>query len=100
MCRSNNPPLLTFWIRAAVHHTLALVSIFCTIQLTNRPIAAGHREALTYQFETEPSIEPQSLEAASKHGKPECARLLLERGAEDTCKPGRAFIEVFEQAPQ
>lgn len=64
-----------------------------SIALITEAGKGGHTDTLIYLLEMGLKIGSHSLEAASKHGNPECVRVLLEYGATDDFQPGNAVLE-------
>lgn len=69
---------------------------YCRAQVSSAALG-GHMEVVLYLLEHGEPIGSRSLEAASKHGDPDIVRLLLERGANDTFKPGSALVEAVKR---
>ncbi|KAF6823568.1 NACHT and ankyrin domain-containing protein [Colletotrichum musicola] len=69
---------------------------YCRTQVSNAA-RGGHMEVVVYLLEHGEPIGSRSLEAASEHGNPDIVRLLLERGARDTFKPGSALVAAVKR---
>ncbi|KAF6789388.1 NACHT and ankyrin domain-containing protein [Colletotrichum sojae] len=69
---------------------------YCKAQVSNAA-RGGHVDVVLYLLEHGEPIGSRSLEAASEHGNPDMVRLLLERGARDTFKPGSALVAAVKR---
>ncbi|KAK1969124.1 hypothetical protein LY78DRAFT_630543 [Colletotrichum sublineola] len=72
-------------------------NIYGTRVLVSEIAEYGYADVMAYLLENGAHIGERSLEAASKHGNPDCVRILLEHGARDTFHPGSAFLESINR---
>lgn len=65
--------------------------------LTSYAALGGYTVVLQYLLENGAKIGCRSLEAACKHGNPECVKLLLRHSATDHFNPGSALLRCLER---
>ncbi|KAK1978349.1 hypothetical protein LZ30DRAFT_729153 [Colletotrichum cereale] len=58
---------------------------------------SGYADVMAYLLENGAQVGSRSLETASKHGNPDCVRILLEHGARDSLGPGGALLESVKR---